>query len=586
MPVKTILAILTFLGFASSVSAQHYYLRGEVKDEGGNSLQNVSILHHTTGYVFRTGSSGSFGIPTTREIDTLTFSYDGYHNERKVVKASQFIEVKMKLMPATASTVKRNKLSSLTKDLSKESAQKYYAGDESYASLVENDFVNAEKYPTTGIALNIDKASYSNIRRFVNLGMAVPPDAVRLEEMLNYFNFDFPEPDPGQVFRAGSVLTDCPWNPDNHLFYVNIASKRLNVDSLPPSNFVFLIDISGSMDMPNRLPLVKSAFHMLAKNLREKDTVSIVIYGGAVGIMLNPTSGKEKEKIARAIDDLIPGGSTPGESGIRIAYNIARNHFKKDGNNRVILATDGDFNVGAKTEQELEDLITRNRQSGIYLTCLGVGMGNYKDSKIQTLARKGNGNFAYLDSYHEAEKMLMKEFTQTLYTVADDVYMNISFDADLVKSYRLIGFDNKVGALADTSSTIEGGEIGSGHTLMAAFEVALHPNAPSRPSLEEFANIMISYREPGIEKRLESKFTINYDPVPYKDVEPMYRFATSLIMFGSLLKNSDHAKHISWGDVIYQASESANTTDVNQHQFVELVIKAKNLYSKFKKRKR
>jgi Ca-activated chloride channel family protein len=565
--------------------AQQYYLRGEVKDEGGNPLQNVSIYHHSSGYIYRTGQTGSFGILTNRESDTLSFSFDGYQKEKLSVKQGNFITVKMKQLPASQTNIRRHKLASLTKDLSRESQHRWHTGDETYADLVENHFIEAKKYPSTGIALNIDRASYSNIRRFINLGMMVPPDAVRIEEMLNYFNFGYPLPQGSDLFDVRSTLTNCPWAPDNQLYFVNIASRKLDLESLPPTQLVFLIDISGSMDMPNRLPLLKSAFHMLAKNLREKDTVSIVIYGGTVGIMLQPTSGKEQEKIAKAIDELTPGGSTPGESGIRMAYNIAKNHFIKNGNNRVILATDGDFNVGAKTEQELDDLISIHRQSGIYLTCLGVGMGNYKDSKIQTLARKGNGNFAYLDTYQEAEKTLLKEFTQTLYAVADDVYMNVKFNPNLVKEYRLIGFDNKIGALSDTASIIEGGEIGSGHTMIAAFEIEPAQGAITASSLEEFAEVNLQYRLPNDTVRKENKVKFPYELVQYKDLDPALRFASSLIMFGSVLKSSPFAKEISWGDVVYQASESANTTDVNQHQFVELVIKAKALYSKFKKKK-
>jgi len=334
------------------------------------------------------------------------------------------------------------------------------------------------------------------------------------------------------------------------------------------------------------LPLLKSAFQLLVANLREKDTVSLIIYGGTVGVMLNPTSGKEKEKIHRAIDELTPGGSTPGESGIRMAYSIAKGHFIEGGINRVILATDGDFNVGLKTEEELDELISQHRKSGIYLTCLGVGMGNYKDSKIQTLARKGNGNFAYIDSYEEANKVLMKEFTQTLYTVADDVYMNVNFNPQLVRQYRLVGFDNKIGALADSLSVIEGGEIGSGHSMMAVFEIEPTVTAGGATLQQDFAEVHLQFKNVNDTTRQEMKKSIPYYPLRFKEIDPVYRFATSVIMFGSLLKTSQFAKDISWGDVVYNASESANPTDINQHGFVELVIKARNLYNKLKKRKK
>lgn len=563
---------------------QQFYLRGEVRDEKGTLLQNVNIKQKSTGYLFRTGNSGSFGIPSSKEADTLIFSYEGYQKEESVVKADKYVTLYMKLLPSIASSNKKNKLASLTKDLSRENQRKWYSGDETYASLVENNFIDAKNYPTTGIALNIDKASYSNIRRFINLGLSVPPDAVRIEEMLNYFNFGYEAPPENSLFKIKTTLTNCPWNKDNMLFYINVFSKKLNLDSLPPSNLVFLVDISGSMDMPNRLPLLKSAFKMLANNLREKDTVSIVIYGGAVGVWLFPTPGNEKEKIFKAIDDMQPGGSTPGESGIKLAYNVAKKHFIEKGNNRVILATDGDFNVGLQTEQELDELISQHRESGIYLTCLGVGMGNYKDSKIQTLAKKGNGNFAYVDNFQEAEKIIMKEFTQTLYTIADDAHLHVTFDPSLVRQYRLIGFDNKVGALIDTASEVEGGEIGSGQSMTIAFEIEPNFVNGTNPFSDRFAEIKLQYRLPSDTTQQEMKERFGYDPVSYKDVDQVYRFATSVIMFGTILKESPYAKELSWGDVMYQASESANPTDSSQSQFVELVYKAKNFYTKRKKR--
>ncbi|HKB44344.1 MAG TPA: von Willebrand factor type A domain-containing protein, partial [Chitinophagaceae bacterium] len=394
--MKATCHILIFLLFSSSLFAQQYYIRGEVKDESGNALQNVKIIQHKSGYVFKTGFEGSFGIISSQQVDTFSFSLDGYRAETRVINANDYASIKLKLLPASTISVRRDKLASLTKDLEKEEQKMWFTGEETYASIIENQFVKAKKFPATGMSLNVDRASYSNIRRFITLNSPVPPDAVRIEEMLNYFNLNYNEPSGNNIFNIKTTLSSCPWNANNELFYINLSSKKLNLDTLPPSNLVFLIDISGSMDMANRLPLLKSAFRLLVNNLREKDSVAIVVYGGIVGTMLNLTSGAEKEKILKAIDELTPGGSTPGESGVRLAYSIARNHFIKGGNNRVILATDGDFNVGLKTEDELDELITRQRQSGIYLTCLGVGMGNYKDSKIQMLAKKGNGNFAYL----------------------------------------------------------------------------------------------------------------------------------------------------------------------------------------------
>jgi Ca-activated chloride channel family protein len=580
---------LIFLVLSSAVCAQQFYIRGEVKDESGNALQNVTILQHKTGYIFKSGSVGTFGIVSNQQIDTLSFSLDGYRMERLVVNADNYVSVKLKLLPASATTLRRDKLASLTKDLEKEEQKTWFTGDETYASLVENRFINAKKFPNTGMSLNIDRASYSNIRRFITLNSMVPPDAVRIEEMLNYFNLNYIEPADKDIFGIKTALSSCPWNPENQLFFINLSSKKLNLDSLPPSNLVFLIDISGSMDMTNRLPLLKSAFRLLVNNLRDKDSVAIVVYGGTVGVMLNTTSGGEKEKILHTIDELTPGGFTPGESGVKLAYSVARNHFIKDGNNRVILATDGDFNVGMKTEAELDELISQQRESGIYLTCLGVGMGNYKDSKIEILAKRGNGNFAYLDNFKEAEKVLLKEFTQTLYAVADNVYMNVQFNPEYVKEYRLIGFDNKMGALRDSLSAIEGGEIGSGNSMMAIFEIV--PTEVNKGAIKDdfttgkFGDIELQYQHPNDSLHCRFNYTSRFDYVPFNGLDKNYLFSTAVVMFGELLRSSAVAKNINWNDIISLAEESSSNNDLLQQEFIGLVQQAKTLYSKNKKKR-
>ena len=587
--LKTTCHILTFLLISSSVCAQQFYVRGVVKDETGNALQNVTILQHKTGYLFKSGAEGTFGIATNQQIDTFSFSLDGYQKEKMIVNADKYVNAKLKKLSLAVTNARRDKLSSLTKNLEKEEQKTWFTGDETYASILENRFVNTKKFPNTGMSLNVDRASYSNIRRFITLNSLVPPDAVRIEEMLNYFSLNYQEPERKDIFSIKTIVSSCPWNADNQLFYINLFSKKLNLDKLPPSNLVFLIDVSGSMDMPNRLPLLQSAFRLLVNNLRDKDSVAIVVYGGITGIMLNTTSGGEKEKILKTIDELIPGGATPGESGIKIAYSVARNHFIKGGNNRVILATDGDFNVGVKTETELDDLISLQRESGIYLTCLGVGMGNYKDSKIQTLAKKGNGNFAYLDNFKEAEKVLLKEFTQTLYAVADDVYMNVEFNPGYVKEYRLIGFDNKVGALKDSASVIEGGEIGSGYSMMALFEIV--PTDANKFAVQDnlfsgkFADINLQYSLPRGKKECKYTMPVEFDYSPFDELDKCYRFSAAVAMFGSLLRSSAFAKNISWNDLLQLAETSSNKDDQLQKEFVSLVQQAKTLYSKGKKKK-
>lgn len=588
--MKTACLIYLFLFTTCSLCAQQFYIRGEVKDESGTPLQNVGILVNRTGYLYYTGTYGSFGILTTKSTDTLTFSLDGYQKETKIVTSENYVSVRLKLVSASNSKVHRHKLTSFTSGLSKDIQKQWFTGDETYASLIENHFIDARKYPSTSLSLNIDRASYSNIRRFINTNTIVPPDAVRIEEMLNYFHETYSEPEPGKLFKIRSVLTECPWKHGNELLFVNVNSSRLNLDTLPPSNLVFLVDISGSMDMPNRLPLLKSAFRLLVNNLRTKDTVSIVVYGGVAGVKLYPTSGAEKDKILRVIDELSPGGATPGESGIKLAYRLASMHSIKGGNNRVILATDGDFNVGAKTEDELNDLILKRRQSGIYLTCLGVGMGNYKDSKIQTLARKGNGNYAYLDNFPEAEKVLLTEFTQTLYALADNVYMNISFNPDYVKEYRLIGFDNKVGALNDTASVVEGGEIGPGNSMMVVFEITptqFNTDAVEREfSPGNIAEVRLRYklRNDTTQRQFSSVVPMSYSD--FNSIDRSFRFSTSVIMFGSLLQMSATAKNMSWNHTILMASEASDDNDPLQKEYVSLLKEAKTLYTRHKKRKR
>ena len=577
--MKTI-AITILLFFCISSYAQQYYLRGEVKDESGKLLQNVTIVHQRTGYLYYSGTSGTFGIYNTSKEDTLLFSLDGYHKQMVPVSSSVYQVVELK--KGTHSPYAPYKLVSLTKGFQKEIQKQWFTGDETYASTLENHFIKASAFPSTGLALRVDRASYSNIRRFISSGSMVPPDAVRLEEMLNYFNLNYKEPKGDKVFETETVLTTCPWNENNQLLFALIRSKKIPLESLPPTHLVFLIDVSGSMDMPNRLPLLKAGFAGLLENLRAIDSVSIVVYGGSVGVALKPTSGADKKKIWNVIDSLQAGGSTPGESGIKTAYNLARNHFIKDGNNRVVLATDGDFNVGVKGEEELEELILSQKLTGIYLTCLGVGMGNYKDSKIQTLAQKGNGNFAYIDSYAEAEKVLLKEFTQTLYTVADDVYLNVNFNTDMVKEYRLIGFENKVGAIKDVEATIEGGEVGSAFTLLVAFEII-----PAQAEKKDFKPVTfnIQYKLPDGNKRLETVESPIINFLPLAQLPPTYQFATAVIMFGSILRESKFLSEKPWELLISLSAQSADMENPSQKEFVQLVEQAKNIYTAKKKKK-
>jgi len=575
-------AIVCYTFIPSSLFSQ-YYLRGEVRDEKGSLLPGVTIKLQSKGnYLFTSGSEGFFGIPSSLPTDTVTFSYEGYETIHKAVQTQQYQAIQLSLSTARIS-VSKNRLSSQGNYTHPRNLLSSFAFGESYSNLIENNFVNTHNFSETKFSLNIDRAAYSNIRRFLSNEMTVPTDAVRIEEMLNYFNFRILNPNTNtNQFSCSTTLSSCPWNSANKLCFINIMAPKLNLDSLPASNLVFLIDVSGSMERPNRLPLLQSAFKLLVENLRERDTISIVTYGGGVAVRLASTSGSEKEKINNLIDSLSADGDTPGEGAIRTAYYLAKKSFIKNGNNRIILATDGDFNVGQNTEKELDDLVSAERESGIYLTCIGVGMGNYKDSKLETLAKKGNGNFAYLDNIAEAEKVLVQEFTKTLYAVANDVFLTVHFNPDIIKEYRLIGFDNKRNALLDSSSELLGGEIGSGHNSLAIFE--LIPTTKTADTSTLIAKLNLQYRLPKTQKQAVQEFDFTYQPLLFNNTDTRLRFATAIAMFGSLLKESTYAKNYSYEQVLNIAQNAADVNNSLEQEFIALVHKATKIYT-FKRKK-
>jgi Ca-activated chloride channel family protein len=583
---KILIHIACFL-FACSANAQ-YYLRGEITDEKNLPLQNAKILLHSTHFAYNSGASGGFGITTNFLEDSVTVSLEGYESHSLKIRSDQWQSITLKLLPS-AVNLNHPKLISVTKDLNRTSRMHWFVNDETYFQLVENDYVNAEKFPNTGFSLNVNKASYSNVRRFINAQSTVPPDAVRTEELLNYFNLHYEEPEKKDVFNISSQLTSCPWDAEKQLLFLNVNARKLELDKIPPGNFVFLIDASGSMDLPNRLPLLQSAFQLLVQNLRAIDTVSIVTYGGSVGIWLQPTSGAEKEKITKSIEELTANGDTPGEAAIITAYQLAERTFNKNGTNRVILATDGDFNVGLTSEKALEELITKEKQSGVYLTCLGVGMGNYKDSRLQTLAIKGNGNFAYIDDFREAEKVLVHELTQTFYSVADDVFMNIQFNPKYVKQYRLIGFDNKRDAVSDSTIDLEGGDIGSGNSVLAVFEIVPASDrnflqGESNP--DGMATINLRYNLPSDTLNRQIVTTCPSNFIEFNSLNKEYQFATAVTMFALKLKQSKFIKNVDWLDIENIAGRSYDNQSYLQTEFLGLVTKAKKIYSIKKKKKK
>ena len=581
------LALLIYFICLAVFAYPQYYLRGEIKDERSQGLQSVKIFLHSAKANYYTGTQGSFGFTVLKKTDTLTLSLEGYETQTLAVRSDVWQSIVMKVSADNANKSKP-KLISITKDHRQSADFNWFVADETYFQLVENEFVNTGRYPVTGFSLNVNKASYSNVRRFLNMGSRVPPDAVRIEELINYFNLHYRKPDVNEVFNIESQITDCPWKEKDQLLFLNISAKKLELDKIPPSNFVFLIDVSGSMDMPNRLPLLQAAFQLFVKNLRAVDIVSIVTYGGTVGIWLPPTSGAEKDKINASIQELEAAGDTPGESAIRSAYKLAERTFIKNGNNRVILATDGDFNVGETSEKALEELIIKQKQSGVYLTCLGVGMGNLKDSKLQTLAKKGNGNYAYLDDLMEAEKTLVKELTQTFYAVADNVFMNVHFNPSMVKKYRLIGFDNKKESVTDSTSDLEGGEIGSGNSTLAIFQIEpTEQNFYSKglSIADEIATVSLGYSlcNDTVQNNIQYSVPHNYGPIDSVDSE--LKFAAAVTLFALRLKQSRHLGMADWPLITRLATESANKSEYLQKEFLALIEKAKKIYP-LKKKKR
>ena len=565
------ICLLYFLSCIVGVAKAQSYIRGQVLDESNKPLLGVQIYLPVSQSFYTTGSSGSFGFQTASGTDSVEFTLQGYETVKIRLGGSRFSTVVMKMQPGTAEA-RRPKLLSLVAKQGTDQRRNQWVQGETYSNLVENELMPTAQFPTTGFALNIDKASYSNIRRFINMQMRVPTDAVRIEELLNYFNFDYQPPPAPDIFSLRSQVTDCPWSADKRLLYLHICGQKINLDRMPPSNFVYLLDISGSMEMPNKLPLIKSAFRALTNNLRAIDTVSIVVYGGTVATMLEASPGSNRQKILDVIDGLEANGETPGAAGLVLAYSVARQHFHPGGNNRVILATDGDFNVGQTGEKELEEVITRERQSGIYITCLGVGMGNYKDSKLEVLAKRGNGNFAYLDNTQEAEKVLVKELSQNLYTVARDVYATVQFNKDAVGQYRLIGFENREDAVMDTASVVDGGEVGSGYSLMAIFEIQ------EKEESGDVGQVRLSFRLPDDTTLRSVSYRCPSNYAPLQSLGKSYPFAAAVALYGMILRESKYTRSATFQDVLTLANMGLDPEIYLENDFIRQVEKTIRIY--------
>lgn len=478
-----------------------------------------------------------------------------------------------------------------------------YLNSEEYGAIAEQGFKSVADNPLSTFSVDVDTAAYSNIRRMINRGEEIPADAVRIEELINYFNYNYREPQKDEPLSVTTELSDCPWNPENQLLLVGLQAKEIDFDRRPMSNLIFLLDVSGSMYDEDKLPLVQKSFSMLTDELTENDRVSIVTYAGFEKVVIEGARGDEKTRIREALESLEAGGSTAGEAGINMAYELAEKYFIAGGNNRVILATDGDLNVGVSSESELKKLIEEKRKSGVHLSVLGFGTGNLKDNKMEALADNGDGNYAYIDNQMEAKKVLVEEMGGTLLTVAKDVKIQIEFNPAQISGYRLIGYENR--ALADrdfSDDSVDAGEIGSGHRVTALYEIvragagapqidlkyqsgkeegektdgARDDSAAGTESeyADELLTINIRYKAPGgTESRL---FSVPLQEAVYKKELPEnLRFAAAVAEFGMLLRNSEYKGDSSFEQVIDLISEMpGGSMDDYKLQFKQLVLKA------------
>ena len=470
---------------------------------------------------------------------------------------------------------------------------------EDYDAIVENTFLASTKNPLSTFSIDVDEAAYSNVRRFLQSGNLPPAGAVRIEEMINYFDYEYPQPTGEDPFSVNTEIGECPWNSKHKLVHIGLQGKEIPINNLPNSNFVFLVDVSGSMNEPNKLPLVQESLNLLIERLRENDRVGIVVYAGNAGLVLPSTSGSNKSKIKDAIDELQAGGSTAGGEGIKLAYKIARENFVQGGNNRVILATDGDFNVGVSSDAELVKLIENERKSGVFLSVLGYGTGNYKDNKMQQLADKGNGNHSYIDNINEARKVLVSEFGSTLFAIAKDVKIQVEFNPAKVQAYRLIGYENRVMAAEDfNDDKKDAGELGSGHTVTALYEVIpvgvkdeytktiddlkyQSNNRTVQGPADEMLTIKLRYKTPeGDVSKLITHPVIDQQ-IALASTSDNYRFSAAVASFGMLLRKSEYKQEATYDKVISLA-RSAKGADKNGYrkEFIGLVEGASSIARK------
>lgn len=604
-----------------------FIVNGKITDSAGKAIANVSVIEKNTGNIVQADASGLFQITVKNSNAILVFSAPGYDakeiklagratiqvvltaaadkSEEVVVTEYQYDKKNLTVSGTVQANVARKAIGIAAPSPTARESQPYgyYNNNdnfntEDYDGIVENRFKSAKDNPLSTFSIDVDAASYSNVRRFLNQGQLPPAGAVRIEEMINYFHYNYPEPSGETPFAVQTEISEAPWNKNHRLALVSLQGKKISAEKIPASNLVFLIDVSGSMNEENKLPLVKQSMKLLADQLRPQDKVAMVVYAGNAGLVLPSTSGANVQTIKDAIDRLEAGGSTAGGEGIKLAYKIAKQQFMKEGNNRVILCTDGDFNVGVSSDDEMERLIEEERKSGVFLTVLGYGTGNYKDNKMQKLADKGNGNHAYIDNLSEAKKVLVTEFGGTLFTIAKDVKLQIEFNPEKVQAYRLIGYENRMLNKEDfNNDKKDAGDMGSGHTVTALYEIiptgvksefiesvdplkyqSLNKSADSRKNSEELMTIKLRYKKPDADNsRLIEQAIVDHH-ISLTNTSSNFRFAAAVAQFGMLLRHSDFMQQSSYSNVLALAnSATADDAEGYRKEFIQLVQKANSI---------
>ncbi len=615
--MRTILFVIGLLLSFGGYAKKGYEVSGKVVDAyTGIALAGVQVSNAVTKEQRLTDDKGNYRIQVQDGKNTLIFSYIGYLEQRIAVNHRSKVDVALVQQNNTLDEVvvtgyerkvKRQTapMMHVNSALSAQVSSLYIRGtaympnqnQESYRKVKENKFINPLKEPLSTFAADVDAASYSNVRRFINSGSLPEKDAVRVEEMINYFQYEVSGPNNGEPVNIVTELTKAPWNTAHQLMRVTLKAKDMPTAKLKASNLVFLIDVSGSMMGPGRLPLVKASLKMLVDQLRDIDHVAIVTYAGSAGVKLESTPGDEKMKIKSAIEELEAGGSTAGAAGIKKAYEIAKQQFIKGGNNRIILASDGDFNVGDHSDESMEELIAKESKSGIFLTVFGYGMGNLKDSKMEILADKGHGNYAYIDNISEARKAMVTEFGGTLFTVAKDVKIQVEFNPRYVQAYRLVGYENRMLEAEDFNNDQKmGGDMGVGHMVTALYEIVpvgvesgmvgtvdplkyqQHASPATGRRNAELATVKFRYKEPEGEKSKLQQKVVGTAVTELNNVSEDLRFATAVAELGLLLRDSDFKQKANFDQLIVRAKASKGKDEEGYRaEFIRMAENARDL---------